>query len=161
LFIFHYSWSLVLNSWRRWRPRPQSGRNIFPYWDGSRRRWADPLVIQRDLDRHGKNWSQLFSVLGIPGGELFEKMPPEAQASAIAEANAAVVELASLVRTVFGVEPLSDATGWPHGMTDAECLNLLARYLSFLGELGEQARPSPSSPSPSPEPSAASFSLTA
>lgn len=124
-------------------------RKIFAFHDGKRRRWIDPLVVVRDLDRlGGKEWGSLFTVASVPLGDLFGKMPAEAQAIATREANDATAELAALVRNVFKVSPLDDTGCRPDGLTEAECLNLLAEFIAFLSNLAEEARPTVSLPLP-------------
>lgn len=136
-------------------------REIFSYRDGTRQRWADPLVIQRELDKQGgPNWSALSLVVTVPAGEMFSKMPAEAQVQAVKESNEATDELAKLARAVFGCQALSDANGKPEGLTDSECLMLLARFIAFLADLEAAARPLSRSPLPSPAPSKSTDSHT-
>jgi hypothetical protein len=52
--------------------------------------------------------------------------------------------VAALVREAFGVMAFSSTPdGRQIGLTDAECLNLLASYLDFINELEEEFRPLP------------------
>jgi hypothetical protein len=122
------------------------GRLIFRYHDGMRKRRADPIVIDRALKAACPDLDSLTVLLkplpaDLPGGlpEMFRKQ---------AEANAekALATIVAAVRAAFGVKPLGDDGS---GLTEGECLDLLADFREFVNDLAEAARPLPSPPASS------------
>lgn len=107
---------------RRWfRGRKQ----IFQFWDGSAWRYADPMVIVRGLQDHETfNWER--HPVAVQLGDL--------EALAIC---------AKAIRDVFHIVEFNGSTG--AGLTEQECLELLARFSAYLGGVKKNGSPSPTS----------------
>lgn len=123
------------------RPPP---RAVFRFHDGYGDRWADPVEAWgRIEDAAGADWPELIGLLRAappPGAagpmlDLFRK-----------NQESAAKKLAEVVRTGFGLKPFDPETG--KGLTRSECVALAGRFLSYLGELADAARPFERSPSP-------------
>lgn len=122
-------------------------RKIFEYHDGTRSRRADPLAVQRvinrklgrRLDTHLKNMGVLERVPPALRPHLSEGVIDDMRAKEFDAAEA----LAAVTREAFGVKALEDG-----GLSDAECLDLFARFYAYVAYLEEAARPLPDSPGP-------------
>jgi hypothetical protein len=120
---------------RRWAARR---RRIFPFNDGTRKRWADPVRVYTLLTDACPDYAALLATVA---GASREPLPGAIAASVEADRKAATEKLLSVTRAVFGVEPFTDAGGAIRGLTDAETVALLADYLAYMNGLGELARP--------------------
>lgn len=130
-------------------------RAIFEYWDGSKWQWADPFQIQRDLEQHGgKGWTDYLSGLSVGGGVELDKMSPSIRQAVVDNFHFAVKTIAELVRKVFHVSFLRSLDGKPVGLSDAECVDLLADYLDFVSKLENEFRPLLLPPMAADQPSA-------
>lgn len=118
----------LIRWFRRWRERRRNAaRFIFEYWDGRKRRSADPVVVWRNLHDDPE--------LVIPG-DL------EAADAGDIEASAKVVQA---VRRAF------DVTGWTEdedGLTESECLQLLVDFHTFTESLKKNTDATPTSQPP-------------
>lgn len=146
---------------RRWfrSPDPFADRDIFEYWDGTATRHADPLVLQRELDKAGgENWTQLLGMLKLGSGIAVDvaKIGLEQAKANKKHANDAAAELVSIVRSAFQIEPFKHHGKSPSGLTDSECLDLLVDYFFYMQDLEEEATPSPSLPLSTASPTASS-----
>lgn len=106
-------------------------RSIFRYWDGARNRFADPMAIYRALQQHPRfNWDVHPALIDC--GDLD-----------------ALALTAEAVRTAFGIAPVEQ-----DGLTEAECVTLLAAFVGYLEALKKNGSPTPTLPAPSePAPS--------
>ena len=131
-------------------------RDIFHYFDGTDKRRADPLALMTRIEDDCPDFADLLSIIaaGEEGGLSIPS--PGVKAEMSAAYKSALAKLLAVVRKAFGVKPL-DQSG---GLTDAETLQLFTRYLVFMGELAEAARPLPDSP-PVESPSLPAASPTA
>jgi hypothetical protein len=117
--------------------RRRSPRLIFEFHDGTRRRWVDPVVA----------WQELTDRCGCDPAELILKLSDKSPAfGGLAESmnrakDDAAAKLSDAVCAAFGVEPLSDASGKPVGLTRPERVALVGRLASYLGGLAAEARP--------------------
>lgn len=123
--------------------RRPDDRSIFPFHDGTRPRFADPVVL----------WARLEEACGgdpVAFVRLISQEPPPAppgvdaaavHADLFARKDAAARTLADAVCTAFGVEPLSDEGGTVRGLTRQRRIGLAVQLAFFLGGLAEQARP--------------------
>ncbi|HYE79571.1 MAG TPA: hypothetical protein VEI97_16410 [bacterium] len=142
-------WQRVLG-W--FRPHP---RDIFPYWDGTRRRYADPIAVHRAMEEKDKDWHGLLSAL-VTAQQMEGRadLSPAIRAQ-MGDQTGIVGELAELVRKAFGVAPLgADRRGRPAGLTDLECLDLMTGFLTWLKNAEADYLPLLNSPSASPSDSA-------
>ena len=95
---------------RKWRNR---GRAIFRFWDGTRERVADPLVIHRALMAHPEfNWETTPALIDVDDQRV---------------ASDALCVTAAGVRDAFGIPSLESG-----GLTEAECVQVLIRFNLFL-----------------------------
>ncbi|HYE77921.1 MAG TPA: hypothetical protein VEI97_08045 [bacterium] len=143
-------WSWVRGLFRR------PARDIFPYWDGTRRRWADPIAVHRAMEEKDKDWHGLLSAL-VTAQQMEGRadLSPAIRAQ-MGDQTGIVGELAGLVRAAFGVPPLgADGRGRPVGLTDLECLDLLTEFLVWLRDVEADHFPLLNSPSAPPSRSAA------
>ena len=118
----------LLRWFRRWRQRRRNAaRFIFEYWDGSRQRAADPVVIWRAIHDDPE--------LVIPGDiEAADLGDMDAQGKVVAA-----------VRRAF------DVTGWTEsepGLTELECLALIVQFVEFTESLKKNTGATPTSPPP-------------
>jgi hypothetical protein len=86
-------------------------RLVFRYWDGSRTRLGDPLVLYRALTAHEDFRADDFKLLQMR--ELFPKI---------------VEKLAVVYRDVFGVKKPEEG-----GLTEHECVANLRAFIEYLG----------------------------
>jgi hypothetical protein len=111
-------------------------RQIFRYHDGSRYRYADPIVIDRESEKAFPGWRaaiELLEVPDVPGG-----MPDNLAGKVEADRVRVLERLVSMVRAVFKVKELNERG---RGLSEAECLKLLTQYVLFEGRLVEAAGP--------------------
>lgn len=106
--------------------RGRSPRDVFTFWDGSRWRGADPIVVCRRLLSH-----DTFDAESHP--KLIELEDDDA------------VRITALgVRDAFGL-PEYDGR---RGLTEAECVSLLGEFWDWCGDLKKKRNPLPNSPEP-------------
>lgn len=97
--------------WRLWR-KPERQREIFTYWDGSKPRSADPIVVYRALKDDAK-----FNI------DVHPALVDSGDADAIGITAAAV-------RSAFGVKSLDAG-----GLTEQECISLLLEYFNWVEDV--------------------------
>lgn len=96
-------------------------REIFRFWDGRRWRYADPLAVARALENNERfDWTTHPALTAT--GDLD-----------------ALKVTADAVREAFAL-PLFDGR---HGLTEGECLSLLADFTDYLDSLKKNTSPSP------------------
>ncbi len=127
-----------LDSLRRWWINRH--RNIFRYWDGSRNRYADPVVIGTKLEEFDPDYQDKLNLIAespskIPPGNIRDEM--------VKKQKEAMQHLAKMSRSVFGVPPMDDKTGI--GATDGECIRIIAGYFLFMEGLARSAKLFPDS----------------
>jgi hypothetical protein len=103
-------------------------REIFEYWDGRRKRVADPLAVHRTL---------------LTDPDLDMKIHPAMTALPTVDGLRATGKVAAAVRRAFGIGTLEAG-----GLTDGECLALFCEFGAYIHALTESNRPLPSSPVP-------------
>jgi hypothetical protein len=108
-------------------------RQIFTYNDGKDRRRGDPLAIGSKLEECCPQWEDLLRTLAAPD----TPMPGPLLTQQRAEKTRATAELVKATRETFGVKPLTESDG----LTIAETVGLLAKYLEFMGGLSSLASP--------------------
>jgi hypothetical protein len=124
---------------RRWlRRRQPSDRHIFPYHDGTRDRFADPIVAFAAIETTCPNWAEMLSAIhtdtsGIPSGPVRESL-----AAGQKDARAKLLEA---TRAALGVVPLSDTAGKPSGLTEGETVALFHRFLAWMVDAAAVAAP--------------------
>jgi hypothetical protein len=125
-------------------------RRIFRYWNGTKWIWADPIVLQREIDKAGgDNWTANLDILRAATSFDSSKLGPallKEQSKAVEEAVAAIV---GIVRKSFDA-PAIDSSG--KGVTEAECVNMLAQFTNWMSEAEIDARPFRNSPPPTDSP---------
>ncbi|HEY1601733.1 MAG TPA: hypothetical protein VGG64_19185 [Pirellulales bacterium] len=103
-------------------------REIFRYWDGTKERGADPLVVLRAL---------------VTDSEFDIKTDPELAAQGIADATDRTLKA---IRRVLSVRPWETlACGKEVGLTDAETLELLSDFGLYLDGLKKNSSLTPTS----------------
>src|SRR5262245_40431229 len=124
--------------------RPER-RVVFWYHNGLSTVCADPLVIVRNLeDVGGPNWTEVVEAAGQKTLK-FDVQPKGAESLTRKRRDGALLAVADMARRAFGLIPLREDG---KGLTEAEQVNVLTAYLSFVGGMAEAARPFPSSPPP-------------
>lgn len=152
---------------RLFRRDPDRARRVFRYKDGTRKRSADPVAVERALiDRLGPDWWSAvvklddpppLGVVGVAGDEYWATRQADRE------------KVLAAVDAAFGVTAYADnagTTGTPTGLTEIERLGLLTGYVLFCSDLVAAARPfvtpqpraSPSGGNPPPSNGAASSS---
>lgn len=112
-------------------------RGIFRFWDGSRARGVDPLEILRGL----------YEIKGFD----VESTPKLLEAPDQRTRLEATRDIAAAVRSVFLVPRLDN-----RGLTETECVELLADFLDYCEDLKKNIKETPTSqPSTASEPSPA------
>lgn len=118
---------------------PDAERLVFRFRDGSRKRWADPIAVERGLiEALGRDWRQVLVDLAkpVPQGLVGEQR---------IEAESRVEDLRARVlratHAAFGTTPLTDVDGRPSGLTEVEAFDLLGGFLRFCDDLVRLARP--------------------
>lgn len=137
---------------------PSARRSIFGYHNGQRRCWADPLVVLRTLDKHAE-WQTLVRQITTAGQVDHSQLSPELLAQ-VRSTPDMMGELATVIREAFHVSELISAST-PLGLTDVECVTLLAKFLAWCSGVGEEFRPflkSLARPAPTPEPATVDWS---
>lgn len=105
---------------------PQAKRNIFRYWDGKKWKFADPMVLVRELYEHPKfNFDKHW--VGVVQGNPVD-----------------IGITAECVRDVFHVDKLDDNG---NGMNESECVFLLSSFCEFNEELKKNISQPPTLPS--------------
>lgn len=149
---------LFLGTVRRWwRDR---SRHIFHFHDGAGWRRADPVAVGQALEQACPDYQALFDTLAQDLGKL---PPGPIRDSVRDQQRAATRELAALAYRVLEIPALAPAGGGV-GLTRAEVIAVLARYILFMERLAGDVAPfvtspgaeSPSRPAAGTEPSAAS-----
>lgn len=118
-----------LSNW--WNNRD---RKIFLYWDGTRKRRGDPMVLLRGLQtRAGFDLDAAIQIVDggagiIPTNDFWEH----------------VVDSVEAARAVFGIGSLDAG-----GLTEGEMLGLLYDFLLFMDALKKNGSTSPISSEPS------------
>lgn len=111
-----------------------SERLIYRYWNGSRQVAVDPVAVSRKLAR-------------IDDFNIDRDI--QIAASGIPDAVVSLGRLVSAARDVFDLEPFAeDDRGRPVGLTETQTVELLANFLTWLGEAQSDADPLPASPVP-------------
>jgi hypothetical protein len=132
----------ILRSLLGWLRRPR--RDIFPYYDGHRRRWADPIALNRELDKAGgEHWAAHLDVLSISSKVDELKLDPNMQRAQARAFDESTQDLVRIIRTAFALPAFDSHRGI--GLTEAECIDLLAAYLNWMAQAESDARPLPSS----------------
>lgn len=138
----------------RWfRRDPDRSRLLFAYRDGTRVRWADPVLVERTLiDRLGDDWWQVVADLSkpLPLGTVGEQA--DAERARKRDDRRRVLEA---VDAAFDVHAFRDSDRT--GLTETERLGLMTGYVLFCNDLVRLARPfviaqSRASPSPAAPP---------
>jgi hypothetical protein len=128
---------------RRWLSG-QSRRRIFRYFDGRSWRWADPIVLQRELDKAGGDgWTHHLDILRLAAKPPLDTLSPTLADEQNKAAEEAIEALAAIVRKAFSVQPVNHDGD---GLAEAECISLLAQFLGWMSEAEADARPFRSSP---------------
>jgi len=105
---------------RKWS---RGRKQIFQYWNGQAWCYADPMVVLRGLQDHPTfNWER-YPVL-VTKGDL-----------------GALKVCADAIRDVFGIDPFNGVTG--RGLTEEECLGLLADFSAYTSGVKKNGSPSP------------------
>ena len=142
----------------RWTPKE---RRIFKWHDGSRPRASDPLAIERRLGQAlGANWIRLLKPILMADtlASVAEKIEEESAQIPAADAKhhalLTIEELAAGVRQAFGVAAPAETEIAGEvvlvGFTEAECLDLLAAFVTFMRGLEDEARPFVTGSGPAP-----------
>jgi glutamate/tyrosine decarboxylase-like PLP-dependent enzyme len=114
--ILQRLWQLILELFAR-LPRPfkaKDRRSIFRYWNGKKWTFADPIAVLRSINNdpdfsYDKHW------LAAVHGNVDD-----------------VGIVAKAVYQAFNATPLDDKS---NGLTEAECVNLLADFLYYCEEV--------------------------
>lgn len=124
--------------WYPFRGRFQQRRRlIFKYWDGRRTRYADPIVLLRNLEDHPE-----FNI----------DVDPTLALSSVGDREAGE-RTVSAVRAAFGIFPFVDVHSFD-GLTELECVALYVEFMEYLDALKKNGSRPPTPPGPSgPEPS--------
>lgn len=115
--------------------RRESGRDIFQYWDGSRKRGIDPLTAYRALLAH-----PTFDWEVHPG--LIDAIDSDDSQTRVMAIEASEITVQA-VRDVFGVVPWTDTTP---GLTEAEMIGLLIGFVDYLVGVKKNSSPTLTSP---------------
>lgn len=107
-------------------------RNIFRYYDGSRWRRADPLVVGMKLEELCPEYLDLLELIGKD--PLTAPVGP-VRTDLITQQKEAAKKIAEVSRTVFNVTPLSDTDG----LTGPEAIGVLTNYFLFMEKIAEGA----------------------
>jgi hypothetical protein len=121
--------------WRR--------RAIFKFRDGRRRRRADPLAVWRRL------WTDAEVNLERDLQDAFDPDLPDT------ESLAAMKNLADLTRRAFALPTFEQG-----GLTEVECQNLLADFLTYMASVKKKSSPPLMQSPPTDSPSSVGVSPT-
>lgn len=132
--------------------RRDSDRMVFRFKDGTRRRCADPIVVERGLiESLGRDWRSVLMDLARPAPDGLVGEQREEAESRSEELRAKVLKA---THRAFGVEPLHEQDGRVVGLTEVECFDLLGGFVRFCNDLVRLARPFASAQSRASPPSA-------
>ncbi len=106
-------------------------RSIYHYFDGTKKRRADPLVIGTTLLNVCPNYMELLQTIAADELPLPGKLRDEQREGKL-EATAKLIEA---IQQVFGVKPLTDTDG----LTRNEMVALLADWMYWMGEVSQEA----------------------
>lgn len=124
-------------------------RDIFAFWDGTRKRYADPLILLQALEEAG--WEETIGAAMAATEVDKSKLSPVLRAQVEDKARL-VGDLAATARAVFGVSMVDPETG--AGLTQLECVGLLTDFLAWCADAGRDFRPLanlPARPANSPD----------
>lgn len=109
-------------------------RNIFRYYDGTRKRGIDPIHVIRSFAAHPTFNADTHIALAVAEEPDYESVGICVQA----------------VRDIFAVPPWHEKPGWfwtrQAGLTEGECLAVLMQFCEFVGALKKNTRPTPTGP---------------
>lgn len=136
----------MLSRVRSWFRRRETSRrrSIFRFEAGGVARAADPLEVIRILEAEGgTDWPALLSTVERlcrrPSDQEARLLKTEADwAARTKKRSEATEKLVSMIRKAFQLEPL-DQQG--RGVPSLEAIGILTAFVSFTGDLAEQARP--------------------
>ncbi len=95
-----------------WPFRRKQNRAIFGFWDGSKRRFIDPMIPFRALVQHDEfDWETTPKAIDI--GDL-----------------AAMGVTAKAIRDAFGIAPINESA--TSGLTESECVQLLFQFVDWM-----------------------------
>jgi hypothetical protein len=142
---------------RLWPRSGSRGRVVFRYWSGEQWVGGDPLRLKAALDSACPEWPRMTQELldaetasGLGAAALGEKLSAELDR----RRGELAADLVRAVRAAFGVHEYQSQGRREQGLTDLECLALLADYLAWVADVMEETRPLALSP-PRTEPAAA------
>ena len=129
--------------WLRGLFRPR--RCVFKYWDGTRNRRGDPLLIFRVIEEVCPDLDESLRTIhrdpkAVPVGPLRETL--------VTEQKAAAAKLVGAAAAAFDLKPLDDAAG----LTEAEMVAVLSAYRAWMFEASEAAAPKQSWPGAGSDP---------
>lgn len=136
-------WTWLVGLFARRQLFSPAERAIFAYFNGLRTVRADPVVLERRLAATCPDLHKLCALLDLPSADIPGGVPSSMMARAAADQAKAIERLAVAVREAFGCPPL-DESG--KGLTESECLTLLAEYQDFVADLIEDGAPFPIGP---------------
>jgi len=116
-----------------------SDRLVFRFKDGTRKRYADPVAVERSLiELLGRDWRRTVSDLAkpIPSGLVGEQ-----REEAEAKSDDLRTRVLKATYLAFKVEPLRDDGDKMTGLTEVEAFDLLGGFLRFCSDLIRLARP--------------------
>ncbi len=117
-------------------------RKIFKYHDGTRERWADPILIQMEIAKRIKEFDKLEKLVRLVAEKenLHEGyMPSEKDVEAINRFLDIICEIFKVKRLVIGSET-------PEGLTLPEINSIYYDFIDFVTELKNDSGPSATSP---------------
>ena len=136
-------------------------RMIFQFWDGAKWRKIDPIVVHRRLldspDPLDIEIKKIF--LGQTFGNSDGSPLSDEQLLHIhklaKESGASIERLAGQVRKAFGIVEYAEIDGQEQGLTEAECISLLALFFAYMDDLKKKLPPAalPTWPTPTAPPS--------
>lgn len=107
-------------------------RMILHYWDGTRNRRIDPIVVGTRLEEKCPDYMKLLDTVYKDPASV---MPGPLQQELVASQKAARDKLCEAARAVFDVKPLTE----DGGLTDGETMRLLLQYFLYMEELASRA----------------------
>lgn len=131
-----WTWFLQLFGFRTsYRHR----RQIYSFWDGTRKRRADPV----------ETWMKLGVILGEDWTDLMETMASDAPPGTVGASmkmwldtqNDAATKVSAAVCQAFGVDALADAPGEETtGLTRTERIALAADFIAYMDNMAARAQ---------------------
>lgn len=120
---------------------------IFKFHDGTRSRKVDPLEVWSRLEAAaGEEWPELLKIIRLPLPPRIPNMDTSnLEKDVLSKQRQAADTLAKIVPDAFGVTAFDDAGGKSSGLTRTQRIELVARFVVFMAELSEKARPFKSS----------------